>query len=131
MVSVPRVVQGLIIFSAVLGVPFLVQVYPRLPAIGFDFVAAGWILFVVASALTFVKPKAAFYLAFILAVVALAASLGEPAHYGFLESGDILASATIILGDAAEVLLIVLVPYLMYTQRGKDEWAWPGAKSQA
>ena len=130
MIGTARLIQALIVFSALLGVPFLIQVYPLLPPIGFDFVALGWVLFVADSALTFVKPRLSFYLGFVLALAALVASFSEPSHYSILTGGNLLAASTIILGDIAEVLLLVLVPYY-FLRKSKDEWAWPGAKSQA
>jgi hypothetical protein len=129
-IGTARLIQALIIFSAVLGVPFLLQVYPLLPALGFDFVALGWVLFVVDSALTFVRPRLSFFVGFVLALAALAASLGEPSHYGIIQSGNVLAATTLILGDVAELLLLILTPYY-FLRPTKDEWAWPGAKSQA
>ena len=126
-----RVIQGLIIFSALIGVVFLLQVYTLLPAAGLYFVTTGWVLFVVDSILTFYRPKASFYLGFVLAVLALAASLGEPQHYLIPQSGNYLAIATLFLGAGAQILLIVLIPLHIFRQRNKDEWAWPGAESQA
>jgi len=128
MLPTGRLVQGLIIFSGLWGVLFLWQVYGLLPPDGFDFVATGWALFVVAGALTFVRPRIAFYLAFVLAIAALAASLGEPEHYAIAEGTNYLALATLFLGAASQVLLLILIPYHLYRSR-KDQWAWPGAKS--
>ncbi|MDV3293479.1 MAG: hypothetical protein LYZ70_04335 [Nitrososphaerales archaeon] len=75
------------------------------------FVAAGWIFFAVDSLLTFTKPKASYYLAFVLAGLALGSSLPQTAHYAFIASGQLLPSTTFILGSVAQVLLVVLVPY--------------------
>jgi hypothetical protein len=132
--SVPaaaKVIQGLIIFATLLGALFLWEVYPLLPPAGFDFVAIGWVLFVVDSILTFVRPKPSFYLGFVLALVALIASVGEPEHYQILQSGDPLHVSTLLLGDAIEVLLLVLIPYFFLRARRDKEWAWPGAKGEA
>ena len=130
MVSLPRVIQGLIIFSAALGVIFLWQAYPLLPSDAFDFVAFGWVLFVFDSFLTFFRPLASYYLGIVLAVIALGATLSQPAHFALVGSGALLASATLILGSAAEVLLAVIATYYVMTRRGKDPWKWPGAESQ-
>jgi hypothetical protein len=128
--SLPRVVQGLILFSTVLGVVFLWQAYPLLPSDAFGFVAFGWVLFVVDSCLTFIRPMASYYLGIVLGVIALGATLSQPAHFALVGSGAILASATIILGAAAEVLLVIIGAYYVITIRKKDAWEWPGAKSQ-
>lgn len=131
MVQTGRVVQGLILFSTLLGVVFLLQVYSRLTPIGFDIVAVGWLLFVLDSFLTFVRPTAAYYLAFVLSLAALAETLSQPAHYSIVLGGDLLAASTIVVGSAAQILLLVFVPYHFRSERRKREWVWPGAKSQA
>lgn len=130
MSSLPRVIQGLIIFSTVLGVVFLWQAYPLLPPDAFDFVAFGWVLFVADSLLTFFRPVASYYLGIVLAIVALAATLSQPAHFALVGSGALLASATIISGSVAEVLLVVVGAYYVIAQRSKDPWEWPGAESK-
>jgi hypothetical protein len=124
-----KAIQGLILLATVLGALFLWEVYPLLPAAGFDFVAIGWVLFVVDSILTFIRPRASFYLGFVLALVALVASFGEPEHYQILQSGDPLHVSTLVLGDAIEILLLLLVPYFFLRARRDKEWAWPGSKA--
>ena len=126
----PRVIQGLIIFSTVLGVVFLWQALPLLPPDAFGFVAFGWVLFVVDSCLTFFRPMFSYYLGIVLAVMALGATLSQPAHFALVGSGALLASATIILGSLAEVLLVVIGAYYVIAQRMKDPWGLPGAESQ-
>ena len=110
MASSGSTIQATILFSTVLGVLFLWQVYDLLPSFVFDFVASGWVLFLVDSALTFVRPKASYALGFVLALLALASSLPQSAHYAFIQAGELLPSITFIVGTAAQVLLIVLVP---------------------
>jgi hypothetical protein len=48
-----------------------------------------------------------------------------------VESGDLSATVTLILGSVAQALLIILVVYYVVSERRKDIWAWPGAESQA
>ena len=130
--AVPKAIQALIIFSTLLGVVFLWQAYPFLAPVGaFYFVAFGWVLFVVDSVLTFVRPVISYYLGLVLAVIALFETFSQPSHFSIVSSGNLLGAATIILGSAAEVLLIVLVPYYVVTSRRRDPWSWPGAKCQA
>lgn len=125
-VSLPRMIQGLIIFSTVFGVAFLWEVYPILPPVVFDGVAIGWVLFAVDSILTFIRPKISFYLGIALAVIALTATLSQPEHYALVASGNIPATVTIVVGSFAEALLIILgVAYLMKSRKS-DPWAWPG-----
>jgi hypothetical protein len=110
-VHTAKVIQGLIIFSVVLGILFLAQVYTLVPSFVFEFVTVGWVLFVVDMVLSFVRPRISYLLAFVLAVLALAASLPQAAHYAFIQYGDLLPAATFILGSVAQVFLLVLVPY--------------------
>ncbi len=129
--GVARAIQGLILFSTALGVVFLWQVYPLLPAPAFDFVAFGWVLFLVDSILTFVRPTASYYLGLVLALLALGETLSQQSHYALIESGNLAATTTLVLGSVAQVLLISFVAYYLLRRRRKDPWAWPGANSPA
>jgi uncharacterized membrane protein YesL len=102
-----------------------------LPRDVFDILTFGWLLFVVDSTLTFIRPKVAYYFGLVLAVIALGETLSQPAHYALVESGALPASITLILGSLAQALLIVLVIYYGVSERRRDPWAWPGANSQA
>jgi hypothetical protein len=115
--SLPRLIQALIILSVLIGVLFLYQVQGLVPAEVFAFVAVGWVLFVVDSVLTFLRPRLSYYLAFVLAVLALASSLPETAHYTFIEQGDVVPALIFIVGSAAQILLVVLVPYYFVSAR--------------
>jgi len=128
--ALPRVIQGLIVFSTVLGAVFLWQAYPVLPTDAFGFVAFGWVLFVIDCILTFVRPLASYYLGVVLAVVALGSTLSEPAHFTLVESGNLLASATIVLGSAAEILLAATGVYYLLTRRRTKLQREPGGNSQ-
>ena len=68
--SITRVIQALILSSAVLGVFFLWEAYPLLPPDVFYALTFGWLLFVFDGALTFVRPRVSYYLGLALAVVA-------------------------------------------------------------
>lgn len=131
MVPLPRIIQGLIVFSAALGVPFLIQVNGVVPSRVFDFVAAGWVLFVFDAALSFYRQRVSFYLGLVLGAAALASTMTEPAHFSLIQGGNLAASATIITGSVAEAMLVALVVLFIVQERRKDEWAWPGAKSPA
>lgn len=129
MSSVTKVLQGLILFSTVLGIVFLWQAYSVLPSVAFDFIAFGLVLFAVDSVLTFVRPAASYYLGLVLAAVALFETLSQPAHFALVTSGNLLASATIVLGSSAEILLIAFAAYYVVSERRKNPWAWPGAET--
>ena len=131
MPSVPRVIQGLIVFSAVLGVAFLWQAYPLLPTDVFEILAFGWFLFVVDSVLTFVRPLASYVLGLVLALIALSQTLSQPEHYAIIESGNVPGTVTLVLGSAAQALIIVFVGYFLVARRKKDPWAWPSGSMAA
>lgn len=130
MIGITRAIQGLILFSTVLGILFLWQAYPLLPPEAFDFVGAGWVLFVVDSALTFIRPKESYYLGLALGVLALGATLSQPEHFALIASGNVLATVTIVVGSISQALLIGFVAYYLISKRVEDPWAWPGAKAQ-
>jgi hypothetical protein len=131
MTSAGKVIQGLIIFSAVLGVFFLWQAQPLLPPDVFGILTFGWLLFVVDSILTFVRPKISYYLGLVLAIVALSETLTQPEHYALVENGNVPATIILVLGSVAQALLIGSVLWYVFSERKEDPWAWPGAESPA
>ncbi|HXW94677.1 MAG TPA: hypothetical protein VEJ19_03115 [Nitrososphaerales archaeon] len=131
MISPARAIQGLIIFSAILGVFFLWQAQPLLPPDVFDILTFGWLLFVVDSALTVVRPRISYYLGLVLAVIALSETLTQPEHYALVESGNVPAAVILVLGSAAQALLIGSVLWYIISERRKDPWAWPGEEPPA
>jgi hypothetical protein len=131
MASAARAIQGLILFSAALGVFFLWQAQPLLPPDIFYILTFGWLLFVLDSVLTFVRPKVSYYFGLVLGVVALVETLSQPEHYALVENGNVPATIILVLGSLAQALLIIMVVYYVISERRRDPWAWPGAKSQA
>jgi len=129
-IAATKVIQGLIVFSTVLGVFFLWQAHPLLPSDVFYALAFGWTLFVVDSALSFIRPKVSYYLGLVLAVVALGETLSQPEHYALVEGGNVPATIILVLGSAAQALLIGFVLFYLVSERRKDPWAWPGAEPQ-
>ena len=125
MSAVPKAIQAVILFSTLFGVLFLWEVHPVLPPAVFDFVAFGWVLFVTDCALTFVRPRASYYLGMVLAVLAFTATVSQPQHYALVENGNLLATVTIFVGSAAEILLIALVLYYLVSGPRGDPWSWP------
>jgi hypothetical protein len=118
-----RVIQGLILFATLFGIAFLYEVYPVLPSFVFDAVALGWVLFVVDSVLTFIRPRVSYYLGAVLSVLAFGATVSQPQHYALIASGDIPATVTIVVGSAVELLIIALVLILVFEGRKRDPWA--------
>ena len=118
MTTLPRVIQGLILFSTVLGVFFLWQAYPLIyPVVPDVFYALvfGWVLFVFDSFLTFYRPKVSFYLGIVLAAIALTETLTQPEHYSLVQSGNVPATIIIVLGSVSEGLLIAVAGYYLIT----------------
>ena len=116
---VGRAIQASVLLSVILGVLFLVQAYGLVPAFVFDFVAVGWVLFVIDAVLTFVYPRLAYALAFVLAVLALVSSLPQSSHWAFVANGDLLPAFTFLAGSAVQVALLVLVSYYFAVSRRK------------
>ncbi|HYB45016.1 MAG TPA: hypothetical protein VEC92_00705 [Nitrososphaerales archaeon] len=116
---VAKAIQASVFLSVILGVLFLVQAYGLVPSFVFEFVAIGWVLFVVDAALTFVSPKPAYTLALVLAILALASSLPQSSHWAFIANGDVLPAFTFLAGSAVQVALIVLVLYYFALRRRK------------
>lgn len=117
MARLERTIQALILFSTALGVLLLYEIYALLPAAAFDFVAAGWVLFVFDSVLTFIRQRIAFYLAFVLALLGLSTSLPQSAHYAFIASGDLVPAAIFVIGSALMILIAILAPTLVLLRR--------------
>ena len=102
-------IQALILASSVLGVALLYEISPLVPAFVFDFVAVGWALFVLDSILTFIRPVVSYYFGFVLAVLALGASLPQSAHWSFIQNGLLVPSLIFLTGSAMQIAIIVLV----------------------
>ncbi len=124
--ALPRAIQGLILFSTLLGVFFLWVAFPLLPDAVRYILAFGWSLFVVDSTLTFVRPKVSYYMGFVLALVALAETLAQPEHYQLVANGNVPATVILVLGSVSQALLIGLSGYYLIAIRKEDPWAWPG-----
>jgi len=116
-VSTGSAIQATVLFSTLLGVAFLWQINGLFPPPLFGAFATGWALFVVDSALTFMRPNVSYVLAFCLALLVLAASLPQSAHYAFIQEGAVLPAATFAAGSLAQVLLVMLVPYHFLRRR--------------
>ena len=131
MAEAAKVVQVLVLFSTAWGIFFLWYARPSLPTEVFYFIAFGWVLFVVDSVLTFARPRLSCYFALVLAIIALFATLSQPEHYALVQGGDMTATVILVVGSAAEALLIASALWYIISERRKDPWAWPGAESPA
>ena len=113
-----RAIQACVLLSVVLGILFLAQAYGLVPSFVFEFVAVGWVLFVIDAIITFVRPRVSYALALVLAVLALGSSLPQSSHWAFIANGDLLPAFTFLAGSAVQVVLILLVVY--YFAKGRS-----------
>jgi hypothetical protein len=116
-----RAIQALIIASALLGVALLWEIHSIVPPEVFDIIAFGWVLFVIDSALTFLRPRVSYYVGLVLALLALGASLPQSAHWAFIQNGLLVPSVIFVSGSVVQVLIIVfVVSYLVKEGRTAD-----------
>jgi len=115
--SLKRSIGVLIYGSVALGIVLLPQLYYLVPSWLFFSVLGGWLAYVIVAVLAATGHKIAYPLAFVLALLTLAASLPQPEHYSFIEAGLSLASATFVLGSVLQVALLVLIPMYLYQMR--------------
>ncbi len=106
-----KAIQASVFLSVILGILFLVQAYNVVPSFVFEFVAVGWVLFVIDGVLTFLRPRESYALALVLAILALGSSLPQSSHWAFIGNGDILPAFTFLAGSVVQVVLIILVVY--------------------
>jgi hypothetical protein len=118
--DVGRAIQGLVIFSVILGVLFLAQAYTLVPTFVLEIVGTGWALFVVDAALTFVRPRISYALALVLSILGLTSSLPQSSHWAFIVNGDLLPAFTFLLGSAVEVAIVIEVLYYFLASRKKQ-----------
>jgi hypothetical protein len=119
MTRIGKAIQASVLLSVILGVLFLVQAYGAVPSFVFEFVAVGWVFFVIDAALTFFRPRPSYALGLVLAVLALGSSLPQSSHWAFVANGDILPAFTFLAGSAVQVVLIILVVYYFVGGRSK------------
>ena len=104
-------------FSVVLGVVLLVQIYGLLPSSVFYSILGGWLAYLVTAVVIAKGRRIGYPVVVVLAVLTLAVSLPQPAHYSFVSNREILAAVTFITGSAVQVLLSVLVPFFLISER--------------
>lgn len=108
----------LIYMSVLLGVVLLPQLYGAVPWWLFYSVLGGWLAYLGVAIAATVKFRFAYHAAFVLAVVTLAVSLPQPAHYFLVRAGLSLASTTFLVGSAFQIALLLLIPsYLRKRKR--------------
>ena len=107
----------LVYLSVALGVALLPQLYGLVPSWLFFSVLVGWLAYLADAVLVAMGRSFAYPVAFALALLTLAVSLPQPAHYSFVEAGPSLASGTFLLGSVLQLALIVLIPIYLYRRK--------------
>lgn len=112
-------IDALVYLSVLLGAALLVQAFNQLPPGVAYAILGGWLVYILAALLVLRKVRFAYPLVMGLAVLTLVVSVPQPEHYALLDSGQILAGATFLLGSAAQVCLIILIPVYFLRNRKK------------
>jgi hypothetical protein len=110
-------IDALVYLSVALGAALLVQAFGLLPRAVAYSILGGWLVYIVAALLVFRKVRLAYPLVLVLAVLTLVVSLPQPAHFSLLNPSQALAAATFLLGSAAQIGLIVLLPLYFATEK--------------
>jgi len=110
-------VNLLVYLSVALGIVLLPQLYDLVPSWLFLSVLVGWLAYVIVAVLVAKGRSVAYPLAFVLALLTLAVSLPQPAHYSYVEAGPSLASATFLFGSALQLALAILIPTYLYRRK--------------
>jgi hypothetical protein len=117
--TLEKAIAWLVYASVVLGVLFLYVLYgtPGIPAFLFPSIVAGEVIWLVCAVAISRRLKWARYLAVVLAVITLAVSLPQPTHYGFAETGQLVAFLIFSVGAALQVALIAAVSIFVVRTR--------------
>lgn len=111
------VIDALVYLSVVLGVGLLIQVNGVLPQEVFFSIFGGWSAYLIAAIFVSRGYTKAYPAVLVLAVMTLAVSLTQPAHYAFVTNAQIFAASTFIIGSALQICLIVLIPLFLMRRR--------------
>jgi hypothetical protein len=111
------VIDALVYLSVLLGVGLLIQINGVLPSEVFFSILGGWSVYLVAAIFVSRGYTKVYPLVLVLAVLTLAVSLPQPAHYAFVTNTQILAASTFIVGSALQICLIVLIPLFLMRRR--------------
>ena len=117
MANLRDAVNLLVYLSVALGIVLLPQLYGLVPSWLFLSVLVGWLAYVIVAVLVAKGRSVAYPLAFVLALLTLAVSLPQPAHYSYVEAGPSLASATFLFGSALQLALAILIPTYLYRRK--------------
>lgn len=126
--SVERLIATLVYASVALGLVLLLFARGLVPDWLFWSLTGGVVAYLVCAVIIATRrTRWAYYMAFILAVVTLAASLPQPEHYSFAEEGQVAAFAIFLLGSIVQVVLIgALVFFFVRSRRASGTVASRG-----
>ena len=119
MPNLEKVIAWLVNSSVVLGVLFLYVLYvtPGVPSFLFPSILVGEIIWVACAIAISRKARWAPYMAVVLAVITLGASLPQPTHYDFAQSGQVVAFLIFTGGSVLQFALIAAVTLFAYRSR--------------
>ena len=107
----------MIYVSVALGPLLLAEIYGQVPGFVFYSVMAGWVAYLICALAVAKGQSRAYVFVVALAILTLAVSLPQPAHYSLVTNQEFLAASTFLLGSAFQILLIILIPIFLLRRR--------------
>lgn len=117
MSALKKAVDGLIYATVALGFVLLYETAGVVPGWLLASLFGGEFAYAAASLLVAKRYKWAYYVIFVLAIVVLAVSLPQPAHYAFAATGQVVPFLIFALGGAMQACLLVLIPVFLWRTR--------------
>jgi len=87
----------------------LLQLWLLVPRWLFYSVLIGWFAYLITAFAVARRYEKAYAVVFVLAIITLAVSLPQLAHFGFLNNILTLAALTFIIGSILQVVIIVMI----------------------
>ncbi len=115
--SLEKVIDVLVYLSVALGVGLLVQVYGLVPTGVFFSILGGWFAYLIAAIFVWRGYAKVYPVILVLAVLTLLVSLPQPAHFALVNSAQILAASTFVVGSAFQICLVVLIALFLFVRR--------------
>ena len=108
--SVLKRATNLLIYASVLfGILLLLQLWLLVPRWLFYSVLIGWFAYLITAFAVARRYEKAYSVVLVLAIITLAVSLPQPAHFGFLNNIITLAALTFIIGSILQMAIIVMI----------------------
>lgn len=117
MAALKKAVDGVILATIFLGMLFLYVAIGTVPGLLLAMLFTGEFAYALAGLFVARGLRWAYYLVFVLAVVVLAVSLPQPAHYSFAANGQLLDFLIFGAGSVMQVFLLVAIPVYLWRSR--------------